>query len=209
MGEDTLQVELPKTTGEASGSKGPRQRARWPRLHERIGGLRPAQDPELDRHRRLLDAVRQYPMQDLGAGIEPALQFANVFQRVHPAPEVPDVPLPQPRPGIPPLHPVRAGQHQQEVHQVPQQRGEDPPHHEDNWAHRRRLLQQQRVLAGKFAGNNLRNPRPAALPDDPTHPILRLQGNRAGGVRMDPVDRGRVDQWRRGVPGTAKDEATL
>jgi len=204
MGEDTLQVELPGATGEASGSRGPRQRARRPRLH-----VRPAQDPELERHRRLLEAV-QYPMQDLGAGIEPAVQFADVFQVAHPAPEIPEVPLPQPQPNVPPLHPVGVGQHRQEADQVPQQRGGDPPqHHEDNWVHRRRLAQQQRVLAGKFARNTLRILRPAALPDDPANPIPRLQGNRAGGVRMDPVDRGRVDQWRRGVPGPAKDGAAL
>jgi hypothetical protein len=45
----------------------------------------------------------------------------------------------------------------------------------------------------------LRNPHPAALPDHHFGPILRPQGNGGGGVRMDPDDRGRVDQWRRRV----------
>ena len=197
MGEGALHVELPKATGEASGSIVPRRRARPVPLYDRIEPLRPAQDPGLH-HRRLLEAVRQHHMRDLGAGIEPAFQFANVFQMAHRAPEIPEVRLPQPQPNIPSLHPVRAGQHRQEV---PQQHEDPQSHQEENWIRRRRLVQQQRVLTGKFAENNLGNPRPAGLPDDPMCSLPRLQGNRAGGVRMDPMDRGRVDQWRRGVPG--------
>ena len=200
MGEDTLQVELPEVTGEASGSRGPRRRGRRVPLHDRIEPLRPMQDLELDRHRRLHGAVRQNP----GAGIELAPLFADVFrQRAHLDPEIPEVqPPPQPQPILLDLHPVRAGQHLQGGQEAPQQHREGlGRHHEDNWLRRRRLLQQPRALVGKFAGNNLRNPRPAALPDDPVNPIPRLQGNRTGRVRMDPADRGRVDEWRRGIPG--------
>ena len=184
MGEDTLQVELPKVTGEASGSRGPRRRGRRVPFYDRIEPL---------------------------VGIELAPLFADVFrQRAHLGPNIPEVqPPPQPQPILPDLHPVRAGQHLQGGQEAPQQHREGlGRHHEDNWLRRRRLLQQQRALVGKFAGNNVRNPRPAALPDDPVNPIPRLQGNRAGRVRMDPADRGRVDEWRRGIPGP-EDEAVL
>jgi len=93
-------------------------------------------------------------------------------------------------------HPEKLGNVQQ-AQWIPQERG----HQEENGVRRRHLAQQQWALAGRLAGNDLRNPRPAALPDDPTHAIPRLQGNKPGGVRMNPMDRGRVDQWRRGVPG--------
>lgn len=206
IGEDTLKVELPKGTAEASGSRDQRRRGRRVPLYERIEPLRPAQDLELERHRRLREAVHQHHVQDPAAGIEPALQLTNLFRRAHPAPENPEMQLPQPQSNFP--RPARTDQNLQEAQGAPQQRGEDlRRHHEDNWVHMRRLAQQRRVLAGKFAGNNLRNPRPAALPDNPIHTMPRLQGNRVGGVRMDPVDRGRVDEWRRGVPGPEDDAA--
>ena len=47
----------------------------------------------------------------------------------------------------------------------------------------------------------MRNPHPPALPDDPIYPIPQPQGNEAGGVRMDQMDRGGVDLRRRVVPG--------
>jgi hypothetical protein len=199
MGEDALQVNLPKTTEEASGSRPQRRRRRVP-PYERIEPLRPAQDPEFNRHLRLHGIINQPHVRGPAAGIGPPLQLADLFQRVLPPPVIRGgwVPLPQPNP----LHPVRADQHPQEVQEAPRERGEeDPRNHGDNWAHLRRLAQQRRVLAGKFIGNNLRGPRPAALPDDPTRFMPLLQGNRVGGVRMDPVDRGRVDEWRRGIPG--------
>jgi len=187
MGEDTLQVELPRTTGEASDPRGQRRRGR--RMH--IEPLFPVL-PELDRHRRLHGAVNQ---RDPAPGVEPAFRFVNFFQRAHPAPGVPGVQLPQPHPN--PSRPARAGQHLQ-AQEAPQQREGDL--REDNWVHLRRLAQQRRVLAGNFAGNNPRDPRPVTLQNDPAHPVSQVQGNRAGGVRMDPVNRGRVDEWRRGVP---------
>ena len=200
MGEDALQVELPKVTGEASDSRGQRRRGR---RYERIEPLIPAQHLELDRHRRLHGAVQQ---RDPAAGIEPVLRLGDFFERVPPAPRIPEAQLPRSQQNPP--RSVRAGQHLL-VQEAPQQRGGDVPrHNEDNWVHLRRLAQQRRALAGKFAGNNLRGPHPAALPNDPTHPVPRLQGNRAGGVRMDPANRGRVDEWRRGIPG-AEDGAVL
>ncbi|KAF9651340.1 hypothetical protein BDM02DRAFT_857152 [Thelephora ganbajun] len=208
MGEDVLQVELPKVTGEASSSRIPGRRVRRPWAAEPVGELGPAQRPVFDH--RLLEPVRRDHLQDPAPGIDAAFQFPNAFQMVHPVPEIPEVRLPGPPPKIPYLPPVRTGQHLQEVQEVPQQREEDLRRHpEDNRVRQRRLAQQQRVLAGRFIADNLRNPRPAALPDDPTHPIPRLQGNRAGGVRMDPADRGRVDQWRRGVPGPKDGPAAL
>lgn len=187
MGEDTLQVELPKATGETSDlARGQRRRGR--RMH--IEPLFPVL-PVLDRH-RLHDAVNQ---RNPAPGVEPAFRFVNFFQRAHPAP---GVQLPQPQ-----LNPPRPARPDRHLHaqEAPQQRGGDLRiHHEDNWAHLRRLTQQRRALAGKFAGNNLRDPLPAALPNDPAHPVPQLQGNRAGGVGMDPMNRGRVDEWRRGVP---------
>jgi len=191
MGKGALHVELPKATGEASGSTGPRLRARpAPLFPNEL--LHLAQDPELNRRRQGWEAPRQRH--------GPALQFANVLQKVHPAPEVPDVHLPQPK--IPYLFPVRAGQHQQRAQEVPQQRDEELRRHlEEVWTPRRRLAQQQRVLAGIFTRNNLRNPHPPALPDDPIHPIPQPQGNEAGGMIMDQMDRGGVDLRRRVVPG--------
>jgi len=203
MGEDALHVELPKaTTGETSSSRNPRPRARPVPLYDPIEPLRLAQGPEFDRHRRLLEALHQE-------------HIVNAPQRAHPEPEIPEGHLPQLRPNMPHLPPIRAGQYDQylqDVQDALQPRGEGlPRHHEDIWVQRLRLAQQQRVLAGRFAGNNLRNQRPAALPDDHTRPIPRPRGTRPGGVRMDPTDRGRVDQWRRGVPGLEgpEDGATL
>ena len=193
MGEDALHVELPKATGEAGGSRPP---ARPVPPYNRIEPLRLAQDPGNDRRRRILRAIR---LRDPGPGIEAALRFGNPFQRAQPAPEIPEAQLPQLQPNIEIPRPIGVGQHVP-VQEAVEQRGEDlQQHQEDVRVQRRRLLQQQRALAEKFAGNNLRNP-PPALPDDPIHPIPRLRGNRAGGVRMDPMDRGRIDQWRRGVP---------
>ena len=192
MGEDALQIELPKATGEASDSRGRRRQGRRMPLYERIEPLQ----PELDHLRRLHGAVHQ---RNPAAGVEPALRLANLFQRAHPAPEIPEARLPQPQPNH--LRPARAGQHLQ-AQEAPQQNGgELPRHHEDNWVHLRRSAQQRRALGGKFVGDNLRDPRPAGLPNDPTKPVPRPQGSRAGGVRMDPGNRGRVDEWRRGVRG--------
>ena len=141
MSEDALQVELPKATGEASGSRG-----------QRRGGRRAPPIPRL-----------------------------NPPQRANPAPGIAVARLPQPQQDRPYLvHPARAIQHPQEAQEVLQQPVEDARRHpEDNWVHLRRLVQQRRVLAGRFAGN------------------------RGGGARMDPGDRGRVDEWRRGVPDGA------
>ena len=199
MGEDTLQVDLPKATEEAGGSRPQRRRRRVP-PYERIEPLRPAQDPELNRQLRLHEAINQHHMRGPAAGIVPPLQLAGLFQRVLPPPVIPGGWLPQPQPD--PMHPVGAGQRPQEIQEAPRERAEeDARNRGDNCVHLRRLAQQRRVLAGKFIGNNLRGPRPAALPDDPIHSMPIMQGNRAGGVRMNPVDRGRVDEWRRGIPG--------
>lgn len=199
MGEDALQVNLPKATEEASSSRPQRRRRRVP-PYERIEPLRPVQDPGLNRHLRLQGAINQPHVRDPAAGIEPPLQLAGLFQRVLPPPAIRGGWVPQPHPN--PLHPARADQRPQEAQEAPQERAdEDPRNRGDNCIHLRRLAQQRRVLAGKFIGNNLRGPRPAALPDDPIHFMPLLQGNRVGGVIMDPVDRGRVDEWRRGIPG--------
>lgn len=178
MGEDALLVELPKATGEASGSRDPRPPARPVPLYNRIEPLRPAQDLGHDRHHRLLEAIRQDRMRNPGPAIEAALRFGfgNAFQRAQPAPEIPEDHLPQPRPNVPDLPPIGAGENPQ-IQEAPQQRG-------DVWVQRRRSAQQQRVLAGRFARHN---------------------------TRMDPMDRGRVDQWRRGIPdqGGLEDGAVL
>lgn len=188
MDEDTLHVELPEVTGEASNPRNPRPRARPVPLYDRIEPLRLARDPEVDRHPRLVEFETIH--QDY---------FANAFLRAPPAPEIPGVHLPRPQLDIPHLRPAGAAEHLQDAQGAPQPRGEGLRRlQEDIWVQQRRLVQQQRVLAGRVAGHNLRNPRPAALPDAPIHPIPRPRGNGAGGVRM---DRGRVDQWRREVPG--------
>ena len=183
MGEDALQVELPKATGEGSGSRIPR--ARPVPLYDRIEPLRPLQNPELDYHRRLFEAFRQNHMWDQGPGIQAVPQF----HWHHLVPEIPEVHLPQPRPNeyqLAPLQLREGGLRQQ---------------HEDMRVQQRHVVQQQRVLTGKSAGGGLGNPRPAPLPDNPTHPVPRRRRNRAGGLMVDPVDRGNLDQWQRGVPG--------
>jgi len=177
MGEDVLQVELPKATGEASGSRWQRRGGRRVPPRERIEPLRPAEEP--DHHFRLHGAALPYRMWNPAAGLELAFPYPNLPQMDNPAPGIAAVQLPQPQQNRPYLvHPARAGQHPREVQEPPKQPGEDARRHpEDNWARRRRLVQQRQVLAGRFAEI------------------------RAGGARMDPVDRGRVDEWRRGVPG--------
>jgi len=203
MGEDALQVELPAaTTGEASGSRNPRPRARPVPLYDPIEPLRLAQGPEPDRHRLLFGAIHQE-------------RIANAHQRAHPELEIPEGQLPQLELNIPPLRPIGLGRYDRylrEAQEALQPRGEDlQRRQEDIWVQQRRLAQQQRVLAGRFAGNNLRNQRPAALPDVPVRPLPRPRANRVGGARMNPTDRGRVDQWRRAVPGRSdpEDGATL
>ena len=203
MGEDALHVELPKaTTGEAGGSRNPRPRARPVPLYDPIEPLRLAQGPELDRHRRLFEVIHRE-------------HIANAPQRPHPELEIPAEYLPQPRLNMPYLPPVglpRYDQYLQNAQEALQLHEENlRRHHEDIWVQQRRLAQQERVLAGRFAENNLRVQRPAALPDNPVRPIPWPRGNRVGGARMDPADRGRVDQWRRGVPGVGGPEngATL
>lgn len=172
MGEEALKIELPKATDEASGSKAPRRRARRPPLYERIEPLRPAQEPGFNRHHELLAAIRVRN------------QEAHL----------------QPQPNAPQLDPAMADQRPPEAQEAPQQPAKNPGRRqEDNWVHRRRVTQQQRVLAGRFDGNNLRNPRPAASMDHTFDHIPRPQGNGGGGVRINPVERGRVDQWRRRV----------
>lgn len=193
MGEDALQVNLPKAIEEASVSRPQRRRRRVP-PYERIEPLRPAQDPGLNHHLRLHGAINQPQVQGPAVGIEPPLQLAGLFQRVLPPPVIRGGWVPQPQPN--PLHHAGADQRPEEVQEAPREQADG-----DNWVRLRRLAQQRRVLAGKLIGNNLRDPRPAALPDDPIHFMPLLRGNRVGGVRMDPVDRGRVDEWRRGIPG--------
>ena len=193
MDEDALHVELPEATaGEASGPRNPRPRARPVPLYDPIEPLLLAQGPEPDRNRRLFQAIHQE-------------RIVNAPQRVRPELEIPEGQLPQPELNIPPPRPIGLGRYDQylrDAQEAIQPRGEDlRRRQEDIWIQQRRLAQQQRVLAGRFSGNNLRNQRPAALPDVPVRPLPRPRGNRAGGARMDPTDRGRVDQWRRGVPG--------
>ena len=174
MGEDMLKVELPKaTTGEASGSvEAPRRRARPPPVYERIEPLRHV----LERHRPLVAVFRRELARN------------------------PDDHPPQPEPDIPQLDPAMVGQHPREIQEILQRHVEIPnlerQPEPDDWVHRRRVAQQQRVIRGRFAGGDLRNQRPAAPPDAPAP---RIHENRRGGARMDPVDRGRVDQWRRRV----------
>lgn len=199
MGEDALHVELPEATGEASGSRPP---ARPVPLYNRIEPLHLPQDRGLDRRRRLLRAARR---RNVGPVVEAALLFGDPFQWAQPAPEI--LEAHPPHLGAPDLPPVRAGQVQGAV----EQHGDDlQPRHEDAWVQQLRLAQQQ-VLAERFAGNNGRNPPPPALPDNPIHPIPRRRGGGAGGARMDPMDRGMVDQWRRGVPnpGGPEDRVAL
>ena len=205
MGEDALHVELPEvTTGEAGGSRNPRPRPRPVPLYDPIEPLRLAHGPEPDRHRRLFEAIHQ-------------ARVANAPQKAPAELEIPEGQLPRLEPNVPPLRPFRLGRYDQylrDAQEALQPHGEDlQRRQEDIWIQQRRLAQQQRVLAGRFAGNNLRNQRPAALPDVPVRPIPRPRGNRAGGAGMDPTDRGRVDQWRRGVParglGGPEEGATL
>jgi len=203
IGEDALHVELPEaTTGETSGSRNPRARARPVPLYDPIEPLRLALGPEPDRHRRLFEAIHQG-------------RIANAPQRAPPELEIPEGQLPRLELNMPPLRPFRLGRYDQyirDAQEALQPRGEDlQQRQEDIWIQQRRLAQQQRVLAGRFAGNNLRNQRPAALPDIPARPIPRPRVNRVGGARMNPTDRGKVDQWRRGVQGLGgtEDGATL
>jgi len=204
MGEDALHVDLPGAAGGASGSKGPRRRGRPVLLYDRIEPLRLARDPDVNHGRQLLEAARRHHVGGLGAGIGPMLQFTNGLA-AHPEPEIPEIQLPLPQRNIPNLHPVRAVQRRREAQETLQQNGEDlGQHREENWVLLRRLAQQQRVLAGKFAGNNLKNPRPAVLPHDSIHSAPRIRGNRTGGTGM---DRERVNEWRKGVPGPGDDAA--
>jgi hypothetical protein len=191
VGEDVLQVEPPKATGETSGSRNPRPQAPPMVFHNPIEPLHRAQNPDVNPYRRLLELARQEHIQDLEPGVQAAPRLENAFQRAYPVPEIPELHLPQPRANMPNPRPVGAAQNLQEDLQR---------HHEELWVQQRRLVQQQRVLAGRFAGGHLGDPGPAVLLDDLIPPIPRRQRNRAGAVRLDPMDRGRVDQWRRGVP---------
>lgn len=181
MGEDSLKVELPKPTGEASGSVEPPRRVRRLPVYERIEPLRPT----MVRHLPLLPALRP----------ERARNPAN-----H---------LPQLQPIIPHNDPFTFGQqHPREVQgEQRQQRAANPEGLPkiDDWIQAQRAATQQRVLLERFAERNLRALLPAAAPEAP---IPRPQENRAGGVKIGPADRERVDQWRRTVvdPG---DEAAL
>ena len=135
MGEDALHVELPKATGEASGSRNPQLRARPVPPPNRVGPLLPALDPDFERRRLLFEAARRrFRMRDQGPDIGPALRLNNALQIAGPAPENPEAHLPQPQPGIPNFRPIlRANQHPQQAQQA----------------------QLQRVLARRLVGNNL------------------------------------------------------
>lgn len=168
MGEDTLKVELPKTS-EAGGSEGQRQQAHLPPRYEPINPLHPVQVPELNRYRQRLAAAR-----------------ARVLEAQ----------LPRPQQNAPQLGTAMADHRRAEVQQAQRQPVEKTGQpQEGNLAHRR-------DHTGRFVGNNSRNPRPAALPDNTVNPTQRPRGNRTNGVRMNPAGRKQEDRWRVAVdPG--------
>lgn len=173
MGEDALRVESSKAVGEASNPGGQQRRPRRPPPYELIEPLRLAQAQGLGRYQQLLAAV-------------PPEQIQN-----------PVIRLPYPQLDIPRPNPVAGGGFR-EAQGAPRQHVDNPARsREDNRAHRRRLAQ-QRVVAGRLAGNNSRNPRPAVLLEDPDYTAPRPQGNR-GGVTTDPIDREQAYRLRRRV----------
>lgn len=183
MGEDALKVELPKTTSEAGGSEGQRQQAHLPPRYERINPLLPVQVPELNRYRQRLAAAR-----------------ARVLE----------VQLPRPQQNAPQLDPAMADHRRAEVQRAQRQPVENTGQpQEGNLVHKQELPQKRRDHAGKFVGNNSRNPRPAALPDNIVNPTQRPRGNRTDGARMNPAGRGRGGRWRVAVDPRPGDGAAL